>query len=295
MINNQAFDGVVPFLAVADTLAFRAAAQRIGVTPAAISRSVQRLEERLGVRLFERTTRRVRLTREGERFAARCREAVAQVRLAEDELGAARKDPHGVLTVSASLVLARLVTPRLARFALRHPAVHTELRFTDRVVRFDEEEALDVALRIGPVADESLVARTLLRPRWATVASPAYLARRGRPTTVRELEAHACVAFVGPRRRPRPWHFEGETFEPRGPATVDLGEALVDAALGGLGIVQVFDFMVTDLLREGQLVELLADRAASGPTILAVHRAGRVLPRVRAFVDFLAADLASAR
>jgi DNA-binding transcriptional LysR family regulator len=292
VINNSTFGGVEAFVAVAETLAFRAAAERLGVTPAAVSRSVQRLEDRLGVRLFERTTRRVRLTREGERFAARCREAVAQLRLGEEEAQAVRGAVHGTLTVSASPILARLVTSRLARFALRHPAVTTELRFTDRVVRFDEEEGLDVALRVGGVHDESLAAKVLLRPRWTTVASPAYLARHGRPRTVGDLAGHACVAFVTfPTRRVRAWTFAGEAFTPRGPIATDLGEALVDAALGGVGVAQVLDFMVTDHLRDGRLVELLADRAAPGPDVLAVHRAGRSLPRIRAFVDFLVEDL----
>jgi DNA-binding transcriptional LysR family regulator len=294
MINDEAepFAGVLAFVAVADALGFRAAAAKLGVTAAAVSRSVQRLEDRLGVRLVERTTRTVRLTPEGERYAMRCREAVAQMRLAEAEVQAALRAPQGTLTVSASPILARLVVPRLGRLLLRHPALRVELSFSDRLVRFSEE-SVDVALRVGDVADESLVARQLLRPDWVTVASPAYLARRPAPRTIDDLAHHECLRFVPPRGRPRAWRFASGAFEPKGPLDVDAGDALVAAALADVGVAQVLDFMVDDDLRAGRLVEVLANERSRGPAVQAVHPSGRrALPRVRAFVAFLAEELA---
>jgi DNA-binding transcriptional LysR family regulator len=291
VINNQPFDGVVPFLVVADTSGFRAAADRLGVTAAAVSRAVRRLEEQLGVRLFERTTRRVRLTREGERFAARCREALAQVQLARDEAEEAQAAPRGTLTITASPILPRLVVPSLARFASRFPGVRTELRLTDRVVRFTDEDPPDVALRVGEVRDGSVVARLLVQPRWTTVASPGYLARRGVPRSVADLGAHDGVRYTT-RGRARSWAFRSGGFEAHGPLDVDMGEALVHAALGGIGIVQVLAFMVERELGDGRLVEILAADGVAGPPIHVVYPAGRrLLPRVRAFVDFLVADL----
>lgn len=292
MINDDAdaFAGVVPFVAVADTLGFRAAAARLGVTAAAVSRSVQRLEERLGARLVERTTRRVRLTPEGERYAARAREALAQMKLAEGEVIAAQRAPQGTVAVSASPILAPLVVPRLARLFLRHPALRVELSLSDRVVRFAEDR-VDVALRVGPAVDESLVAHVLLRPSWVTVASPAYLARRPPPKSVDDLAAHDCLRFAQGRSRPRPWTFATRSFEPEGPLDVDLGDALVDAAIAGVGVAQVLDFMAEGALRDGALVELLAHERAPGPAVQAVHPAGRTLPRVRALLAFLADEL----
>jgi LysR family transcriptional regulator for bpeEF and oprC len=291
VINNQPFDGVVPFLAVADANGFRAAAERLGVTAAAVSRAVQRLEAGLGVRLFERTTRRVRLTREGERFAARCREALAQVRLAREEAEEAQAAPRGTIVISASPILPRLLVPSLARFARRHPGVRAALRLTDRIARFTDEDPPDVALRVGAVQDDSVVARPLVRPRWVTVASPGYLARRGAPRAVADLASHDCVRYAT-RGGVRPWTFRGGAVEVRGPLDVDLGESLVHAALGDLGVVQVLDFMVRPELDDGRLVEVLAEASAGGPAISLIHPAGRrLLPRVRAFVDFLAADL----
>jgi len=306
VINNDAgLDqdlGRLPTLVrVADTLSFRAAALDLGVTPAAVSRTIQRLEERLGVRLFERSTRSVRLTAEGTRFVARCREALAQVRIGAGEIAESRSAPSGTLVVSASPILARLVVGRLGRFVLRHPGVRVDLRLTDRVVRFADDD-VDVSLRVGAPSEPTVVAHALVKTRWVTAASPAYVARRGAPRTTAELAAHECVRFVPPRGGARPWVFlEGEgvgavaaPLEVSGALDVDHGDVLVDAALADVGIAQVLDFMVEEHLRAGRLVEVLADVAAPGPTVHAVHPR-RPLPRVRAFVDFIGEELGARR
>jgi DNA-binding transcriptional LysR family regulator len=301
LVNNleddATFAGLTAIVAVAETLGFRAAAERLGVTPAAVSRAVGRVEQRLGARLFERTTRRVGLTREGERYAARCREALAQMNLAVEEVRAARAAPHGTLAVTASPIVAPLLSPRLARFAARHPQVRVELRLTDRLVAF-AEGGIDVALRVGPLDDDALVARVVARPRWVTVASATYLARRGTPREPADLAMHDCLRWLPPHGKPRPWTFRDPdrgrsvAFEPRGPLDVDHGDVLASAARGDLGVAQVLDFMVDDALREGRLVEVLAPWSAPGPKIQAVHPPGATLPRVRAFVEFLTSELA---
>lgn len=297
MVNNRdPFDNVLPFVQVAEHRSFRGAAGALGVTAAAITRSVQRLEARLGVRLFERSTRSVRLTEEGKRFDARCREALAQMSLAEAEISAARL-PEGTVTISSSPALAGLVVPSVCRFLQRHPAIRVDLRLADRIVRFAEEE-VDVALRVGEVSDDSLVAHALASPRWATVASPRYLARQGTPRSVDDLAGHACLRFAPPRGKARGWTFldaiggSPRPFAPSGPLDVDNGALLLPAAKEDLGIAQVFDFMVREDVAAGKLVEILPELAAPGPPVRAVHPTSRrLLPRVQTFVSFLKADL----
>jgi DNA-binding transcriptional LysR family regulator len=288
MDNNDPFDGVIPFVRVAEHLNFRRAAESLGLTAAATSRAVQRLEEELGVKLFERTTRTVRLTEEGARFLDHCREAVARMRAGRDEMAEARRVPQGSLAVSASPILARLVVPRLADFLLRYPALRVRLGFTDRLVRLPAED-VDVALRVGAGDDDGVVARPLLTTRWVTVAAPSYLARRGTPRRPEDLTAHACLRFVPPRGGPREWAFGERRVAVDGPLDVDRGDVLLDAATAGLGVCQVLDFMAAEALAAGHLVEVLPDAAGPGPTVFAVYPPSRrALPRVRVFVDFLA-------
>jgi len=298
VINDDAdaFDGVTTFVTVADALSFRGAASRLRVTPAAVSRTIQRLEERLGVRLFERTTRSVRLTREGAAFAARCREAAAQVRIGRDELHAARRAPQGTLVISASPILGGVVVSATSVLLARYPALRVDLRLTDRLVKFADED-VDVAVRVGAPSDDAVVAHALTPTRWSTVASPAYLARRGTPESVDALAAHDCLRFAPPRGRPRAFSFLSRqedgaaiSFDPRGALDVDHGHLLVFGALAGVGIAQVLAFMVAEDVARGRLVELLGPFAAPGPTLFAVH-ARRALPRVRAFVDLLREEL----
>ncbi|MBX3207406.1 MAG: LysR family transcriptional regulator [Labilithrix sp.] len=296
MVDNiDPFTGIVPFLRVAETLSFRRSAESLGVTPAAVSRTIQRLEERVGARLLERTTRSVRLTSEGAQFALRCREAHAQMRIAEGELSVARGVPQGTLSVSSSQILAPLVTPALSRFLVRHPAVRADLRLSDRVVRFAEED-VDVALRVGAVDDPDVVAHALLRPRWVLVASPAYLARRGAPRVPEDLTTHACVRFIPPRARRRPWTLDGRAIAVTGPLDVDRGDVLVTAALSDAGIARVLDFMVSAELRDGRLVEVLPGVDGGGTIVSAVHSASRrSVPRIRAFLALLRDELSRVR
>ena len=293
------FDGLVHFVHAAEERSFRRAAERLGVTPAAVSKAVLRLEEKIGARLLERTTRQVRLTDEGALYLARCREAIAQVEAGRDAIGRAQRVPRGPLTVSLPFVLGRALVRRLPRFTALYPGVELHLRLGDRRIRLVEEE-VDVAIRVGDVQDESLVARRLMSTRWVTVGAPAYLARHVAPQHPGELAAHACLRFRLPRGKAVPWHFAGPAGAPlavdvRGPMETDQGELLVEGALAGLGLAQVFDFMLTDHLRSGRLLEVLADHAAAGPAIHAVYLPSqRSNRKIRAFVDFLAEGLTRA-
>jgi DNA-binding transcriptional LysR family regulator len=275
-------------VAVAEEKSFRKAATRLGVSAAAVSKAVQTLETELGLSLLERTNRVVSLTRQGELFFERCRSAVASVHGAREALEATKREPQGELVVSAPFVVAPLLAPALALLRSRYARLAFSVRMTDRLTRL-AEESVDVAVRVGPLPDSSLVARRLRRTQLVTVASPAYLARRGRPTRIEQLEGHDSMTALSPTNKPRPWLFSSGPL-PISPALVtDHGPTLVDAALAGLGIVQVFDFMVRDELRGGSLVQLFADLACDGPEVHAVCAPGRrASPNVRAAFHALA-------
>jgi LysR family transcriptional regulator, regulator for bpeEF and oprC len=298
---NDPFAGVLPFVYVAEEQSFRRAAERLAVTPAAISKAIARLEDELGVVLLHRSTRRVDLSDEGVAYLERCREALRQVRAGRDELAARTSAITGELRVTMSPALARVVAAPVGEFVAQHPSVRVHLHLSDRMSRLIDEH-LDVAVRIGRLDDSSLVARKLMETRWVTVAAPAYLARRGTPQTPAELANHECIKFRSARGTCLEWTFRRS---PRGPASVlrtdgnldaDSGEAILAATLAGAGICQAMDFMVADALRDGTLVEILASHAAAGPSVHTLRLKGRrPAARVRAFVSHLIRALGQAR
>ena len=292
--------GIQAFVQVAEHRSFTAAARVLGLSPTAVSKSVVRLEASLGVRLLHRTSRRVSLTPEGEVYLSHCREALARLKAGEDELTRSTQVARGSVRVSLSFVFGRLVVNHLHRLLSRFPRLDVELSFADRTVDL-AAEGVDVAVRIGDLPDSSLIARRIGAPRWATVASPSYLARTTEPRTVDELEEHACLRFARPTGRAAEWRFLGDAgeqpavFRPGRGLVIDHGDFLVTAAVAGLGIAQVFDFMVDDHLRRGELVEVLPHLAAPGPPVHAITLPRRQrVPKVRAFVDFIAEVMESA-
>jgi DNA-binding transcriptional LysR family regulator len=291
------FAGVLPFLHVAEELSFRKAAARLGITTAAVSKAVKRLEEDLGARLLERTSRQVALTPEGLEFLERAREAVAQVRAARETVAQAQRAPKGPLTVTLPYILAPVVLPRLARLQARYPQLTLHVRMDDRFSRMVDEH-IDVAIRVGSLEDSSLVARRLLSTRWVTLASPAHLARYGTPVRPAELSRHPCLKFVDPNGLAREWMFRREPGgAPEGVRTlpamdVNHGPALLDLATAGAGMCQVLDFMLDERARDGRLVEVLADHSADGPPVHALCLPGRqAVPRVQALLQLLSEEL----
>lgn len=291
---NDLFAGILPFVHVAEERSFRRAAQRLGVTTAAVSKAVLKLEAELGVPLLVRTSRSVTPTPEGEAFLLECREAVRAVGAARERAKDARQRPRGEVHLTLSPVLGSTVVQALPRLAEKHPGLAFRITVSDRLVRL-VEEGVDVALRLGAPEDSSLMGRVLLSPRWVTVASPRYLARAPAPADPDALSGHACLRFVGPSGKPRGWAFRDlSTGAVRhvavsGPLLVDQGERLLDAALAGMGIAQVLDFMVAEHVRQGRLVEVCAAHAASGPPIHALFAKERSRsPNVKAVVTFLA-------
>lgn len=294
------FAGVVPFVATAEAGSVRGGARLLGVTPSAVSKAIARLEGELGLRLLDRTARRVRLTDEGQDIARLYREATARALAARDLAIEAHRRPQGTLRVSAPVALGQLVlVPALPRLTGRYPDLKIELNLTDRRVSFAEDR-VEVALRIGDRGPPGAArARRVATTRWITAASPAYLARRGTPHTPRELAGHDCLRFVSPSGRPFEWTFldprsgRARTARVDGRLSADDGNALVAAAVAGLGVIQAIDFMVESELAGGALLEVLADHAAPGPPVYLLTAPGHGRsPRVRAFAD-LAAELFS--
>jgi LysR family transcriptional regulator, regulator for bpeEF and oprC len=288
------FRGVVPFVAVAEERSFRRAAARLGVSPAAVSKAVQALEAALGVTLFARGSRAVGLTPEGELLFERSRAAVAALEGAREAMESARRVPEGELCVSAPFVLTALLASGLALLRARYPRLTFRALVTDRLSRM-AEESVDIAVRVGPLPESSLVVRRLRATRLVTVAAPGYLSRRGAPTRVEDLARHDCLVLVAPDGRPRPYLFRGGPHPVTPTILIDQAPLLVDGALAGLGVTQLFDFMAAPLLRQGLLTQLLEEEAADGPPIHAVCTPGRrASPRIRAAFSAFADAFADA-
>ncbi|SHG91432.1 LysR family transcriptional regulator [Marivita hallyeonensis] len=285
------------FVAVAETSSFTAAAQRLGVTSSGTSKSVGRLEARLGVRLFTRTTRRVALTEEGERFYTRARSILDDIAEAETEVQDSQVDLRGRVRIDMPSMLGQLcIVPLLLDFKRANPGVDLDMRFNDQ---FSDlvEQGVDLALRIGELTDSSLRARKVMETRWITCAAPAYIEARGMPKEPNDLHHHECATYIFKGSgRPFQWRFASEhgslQFEPPQHLCVNDGNAYLAVARSGLAIVQDLSFNVAADLKAGTLVHVLSDYTAIGPPISLVYPEGRHLPRrVRAVFEFLAQEL----
>ena len=287
------------FCFAAELGSFTLAANAASVTPAAVSRSVARLEERLGARLFVRTTRQIRLTDAGRRYFEQCREALSQLADAEREVTGEQTTPAGVVRISMPTPYGHYrVLPLLPAFRERYPHVYVETHLSNRNIDF-ADEGFDLAIRGRAPADSSLVARKLEDAEMVVVAAPGYLKRAGVPETVADLETHECIQFDLPSSGRRlAWTLpdpldDGDVLTSGSYATCGDALAGVTLARAGAGLFQTYRFVVQDDLREGRLVEVL--RKAGGrtrPFILLYPHARYLTSRVRAFVDFLVEQLA---
>jgi DNA-binding transcriptional LysR family regulator len=283
--------GMAIFTRVAETPSFAEAGRQLGISASAIGKAVARLEARLGLRLFHRSTRSVRLTPEGELFLARCQRILSEIVEAESELAVSRAMPTGRLRVSIPLV-GTLLMPVLSAFMRTYPDVQLDIDFSDRIVDVIED-GFDVVLRTGEALDSQLITRTLGHYSHVIVASPAYLAERGVPLVPEELVAHACLQHRFSRTgRLRQWPLvrDGVPFEVELPSTAiaSVVEPLIALAGQGLGLACVPDFTVRAQLANGSLVVVLRDFTADRIPFRALWPSGRMMPpKVRVFVDFL--------
>lgn len=289
------FAGILPFLRVAETGSFRGAAKAMGLSVAAVSKAVAKLEADLGVSLLERSSRYVGLTAEGAAFYERSRGAVEELRAAREQASQAQRGLRGAVRVAFPPVLGETLLPVVDQVLARHPRISIDLVATDRQQRLAQEE-IDVALRMGPLEDSALVARPLRRPAWVTVASPEYLAIRGTPASPADLAQHECLRFVL-HGRPVDWQFQDGasvvTVAIPSRLRVDSGVLLLDAASRGMGLAQLFDFMAAPLISTGRVIQVLKRYAAPGPELHALTTARRAaIPRVRVLLDALAETFA---
>jgi DNA-binding transcriptional LysR family regulator len=288
---DNRFGDIETFLAVAHGGSFAAAARALRLTPSAVSRSVARLEQRLGVILFRRTTRALALTEEGAAYRARASALLTELEEVESGLGQGSRPPRGSLRINASPSFGiECLIPILPGFRERYPAVTVDLSLSDTIVDLVEERA-DVAIRIGPLRDTSLRAKKLGHSRMVLVASPDYLARRGTPQSPDDLAAHDCLRFSF-RRSVDGWPFRigGRVVQMpvAGACFGNSGEVVRRMALAGAGIARHGRFHVARDLAAGRLVEVLPDHnPGDGEDIHALYAPqDRAAARIRALLDY---------
>jgi DNA-binding transcriptional LysR family regulator len=283
------------FTRVAERGSFAKAADELDISRAAASAHVAALEKHLGVRLLNRTTRRVNLTAEGADFLRRTRRILDEIEDAEETLRGARSKPEGRLRIDVPVAFGRyLLLPALPEFTRRYPAIELDIRLNDRVVDLVAER-IDVALRVGPIRQTGLVARRVTQINIVTCAAPTYLADHGEPQTPDDLRGHRLLA-VSPADGGTPeWTFP----PPYTPRRLKLNFAMqfngidgpVISAAAGLGIVRSPDIMVAEYISRGELKVILGEFAVPGPQMSLVYpSAGHQSAKVRVFSDF-AADL----
>ncbi|HEV2605718.1 MAG TPA: LysR substrate-binding domain-containing protein [Microvirga sp.] len=279
-------------VAAVDQGGFAAAADSLGLTASGVSKTVSRLETRLGVRLLERTTRRIAPTPEGAQYIETARRILADIEEAEAALVEGRGRPQGRLRVNSGVAFAvHQLAPALGTFSIRYPDVQLDLQVTDRIVDLAAEGA-DLAIRTGAVSDERLVARGFGEIRRVICASPNYLESRGTPRGPADLQGHACINMLSSPHLSL-WPFRGDggvhLVETRGPLNVDNAEAALALGLAGQGLIRLGDFVVANAVRDGRLVAVLKECHHVEPVpISLVFPPGRQrLPRMRVFLDFI--------
>jgi DNA-binding transcriptional LysR family regulator len=284
------------FCKAAELSSFTQAAQALGITPAAVSRGVGRLEERLGSKLFRRTTRSMQLTDDGRLYFEQCRAALAQIDDAELAITGQQREPRGLLRISVPSTYAHYrLLPRLPAFRERFPLIELEIHIANRNIDF-VEEGYDIAIRLGEPPDSRLVARKLEDARVGVYASPAYLKRCGKPAELADLRsaAHTTLPFLLPSTgRALPWLFvqDGQPLEMSLKSTVRVSEdplGAVSLACAGIGLVQTFDWIAQ--AQSQKLEEVLQSFAGRSRPFYILYPQNRQLSaRVRALVDFLLA------
>jgi len=285
-------EGLAIFAKVVETRSFAGAAAELALSKATVSKAITRLESRLGARLFNRTSRRFALTDTGRMLAERAASILAEGEAAENDALAQSAAPRGLvrLAVPMSFGISQ-IAPLLPDFLAAFPEVSIDLHLSDAVVDLIGE-GFDAALRIAVLMDSSLIAKRLCGVTRFTVASPAYLARHGRPSHPRDLEQHACFGYAY-LPTPDVWRFSNRAGEevsvrPSGPLRANNGEAIMPAVLAGRGIAVLPDFIVRDALADGRLEAVLPDWSlALGGLYLLTPSAGPRPARVEALVDFL--------
>jgi DNA-binding transcriptional LysR family regulator len=284
-------DAMQAFVAVADLQGFAPAARKLGLSPSGVTRLIAALEERLGARLLQRTTRSVTLTDVGTRYLERIRRILADVEEAERSAEGERIRPSGRLVVSAPIGFGRLhVSPVMSKYLARYPEVSAELRLSDRMVNL-VEDGIDLAVRIGHLPDSTLVARHVGEMRRIVVASNAYLKRRGEPKTPQAITSHDTIQFGAATAGPD-WRFVENGREIRVACTprftTNSADAAIQYAEQGGGLTRVMAYQAAEALKRGRLKIVLAKFEQPALPIHIVYPTSRLLSaKVRAFIDLV--------
>ncbi len=287
------------FVATAQTGSFTAAADQLGISNRLTSKYVAELEARLGVRLFQRTTRKVGLTAAGADLLSRAPALLDDLDALLAEVTESSRGFTGTIRISAPVTFGEIyVSGLLGRFAARNPGLTVDLRLTDQFVDL-ASEGIDLAFRLGQSDMLSLKSRKLAVFQTQVVASPAYLDQHGTPLTPQDLKAHECILDTN-RRNPRRWSFHRDgaeqTVQVPGRFHVNSARAAAKLAVQGLGIAHIPRFAIGDFLKDGELRPLLTGYQGQGGPVTAVYLEGRTLPRkIRALIDFAVEDMQGAQ
>lgn len=281
------WEGINEFVAVYESESFTQASRQLDCSTAQVSRQVGQLEKRLGSKLFYRTTRKVSATEAGQIFYQHCRQILDALDDAERALTDLQASPRGKLKITAPVAYGEShIVPLLNNFMQRYPDLELQCHLTNQTLDL-VTEGYDLAIRLGRLGNSSMIARRLSSRRLYVCASPAYLARYGKPHTLSELNHHSCLQGTLDY-----WRFRSQGQERNlrihGRIRCNSGHALLDAALKGLGIIQLPDYYVDEALKSGQLVSLLEPFQGDDEGIWALYPQNRLLsPKVRLLVDYL--------
>jgi len=287
------WEGIDEFVAVAETNSFTAAAKRLGVSTAHVSRQINALEERLGAKLFYRTTRKVTATEVGETYYQHCRQLLDSLEEAEQAVTQLQSTPRGKLRLTSAVAYGdRFIAPLVNEFVNRYPELSVQMLFTNQSLDL-VQEGIDLAIRLGQLRDSSLIARKLAPRTLYVCGSPQYFAGHGQPHILSELASHNCL--LGPLDY---WSFfengKSQTVKVDGKWSCNSGPALLDAALRGIGLVQLPDYYVAEHLQSGALISVLDNYRQPDSAVWAVYPPNRHLStKVRLLVDFLGERIAS--
>jgi DNA-binding transcriptional LysR family regulator len=292
MLPIESLNGVITFVVASRCSSFTEAAVLLGISKSAVGKSIARLEARLGVKLFHRTTRQVTLTADGDAYLTVCATALEEIAEAESNLGSQSGQPAGRLRVDMPAAFGRkILMPVLRDIAKKYPALQLTVSFTDDVINLLDDH-IDLAVRFGALENSpDLVARKLATHRWIVCAAPSYLATNGTPRTLEEVAKHRCI--VGHRRgQPLSWRItiSGEPTRFAPPSTYQFsdGEAMIDAAVEGMGLCQMPDALFTRHISEGRLIPVLDAFTTVEIDVHAVWpKSSHMRPKLRFVIDAL--------
>ena len=295
-MNNEIVSELSFFVLLAKQGSLSATARELGITPPAVTKRLMLMEQRLGVRLLNRTTRRVSLTSEGETYLSQASRILGEIRDMEESVSSSRAAPKGLLRVNATLGFGRTaIAPLISSFARRYPEVEVQLQLTDRALNL-VEEGYDLGIRFGELPDTRLGARKIMSNRRYLCASPRYLAANGAPRVPADLAQHRCILHRQNDDAYSIWKLEkgrkSETVKVRGSLSSNDGDVALGWALDGHGILLRSEWDLAKYLKSGRLQTVLDDYTLPSADLYAYYPSRQQQPaRVRAFIDFLVAQL----